>query len=105
MLTLGGENVAPIEVVGYLLPPPAVHPVSVVGYPDPRLTEIAVAFVQLKPGANITSEDIIASCKGRIASFKLPRHVLFVENFPMTASGKVQKIKLRAQAKDLIKPS
>lgn len=105
MLKIGGENVDPMEVEGYLLQHPEVHQVSVVGYPDPRLTEIAVAFVQLKPGANITSEDIIASCKGRIASFKIPRHVLFVENFPMTASGKVQKIKLRAQAKDLIKPS
>lgn len=104
MLKIGGENVDPMEVEGYLLQHSGIHQVSVVGYPDPRLTEIAVAFVQPKPGANITAEDIVAYCKGRIASFKIPRHVIFVEDFPMTASGKVQKFKLRAQAKDLIKP-
>jgi len=105
MLKIGGENVDPMEVEGYLLQQPGIHQVSVVGFPDARLTEVAVAFVLPQPGSGITPEDVIASCKGRFASFKIPRHVLFVEDFPMTASGKVQKVKLRAQAREVIQPA
>ena len=72
------------------------------GYPDPRLAEVAVAFVVTAPGKAVTNDEIAAYCKGRIASFKAPRHVLAVEAFPMTASGKVQKHKLRALALDML---
>jgi acyl-CoA synthetase (AMP-forming)/AMP-acid ligase II len=68
--------------------------VQVVGVPDPRLEEVAAAFVELKPGKSATEQEIIDFCKGEIASFKVPRHVRFVTEWPMS-STKVQKFKLR----------
>jgi fatty-acyl-CoA synthase len=103
MLKIGGENVDPMEVEGYLLEHPGVHQVAVVGFPDERLTEVAVAFVQPVPNSGVKPQDLIDHCKGRFASFKIPRHVLFVEEFPMTASGKIQKVYLREQAVAQIK--
>ena len=102
MLKVGGENVDPMEVEGHLLRHPAVHQVAVVGYPDARLTEVAVAFVIPKDGAAITAEALIAACRGRIASFKIPRHVFLVEDLPITSSGKIRKVDLRAQALRLL---
>jgi fatty-acyl-CoA synthase len=102
MLKVGGENVSPAEIELYLMQIPEIAEVSVVGYPDARLSEVAVAFIRLKPGAELTETRVIAFCKGKIAGFKVPRHVLFVEEFPMTPSGKVQKVKLRAQALDML---
>ena len=98
MLKVGGENVDPMEVEGYLLGHPGVRQAAVVGYPDARLTEVAVAFVQRAPGARVAAGELIAFCRGRIASFKVPRHVLFVDDFPMTSSGKIQKARLREEA-------
>ena len=97
-LKVGGENVSPAEVEAFLMAHPAIDQVAVVGYPDPRLAEVAVAFVVAAPGRAISTADLAGFCKGRIASFKIPRHVLTVDALPMTASGKVQKHKLRAQA-------
>ena len=97
-LRVGGENVSPAEVEAFLMAHEAIDQVAVVGYPDARLNEVAVAFVVAAPGQTVTGEEIAAYCKGRIASFKSPRHVLCVEAFPMTASGKVQKHKLRKLA-------
>ncbi len=97
-LRVGGENVSPAEVEAFLMAHEAIDQVAVVGYPDARLNEVVVAFVVAAPGMTVTSEEIAAYCKGRIASFKSPRHVLSVDAFPMTASGKVQKHKLRALA-------
>ena len=105
MLKIGGENVDPLEVEGRRLEHPGVHQVAVVGFPDARLTALAVAFVQPVPEAGIKPQEVIDYCKGRFASFKIPRHVLFVEEFPMTASGKFQKVKLRELAKQQIKPN
>ena len=98
MLKVGGENVDPMEVEGFLLEHPGVHQVAVVGYPDERLGEVGVAFVQPRSEPRPQPEELISWCKGRIASFKVPRHVLYVEEFPMTSSGKIQKVKLREQA-------
>lgn len=98
MLKVGGENVDPLEVEHHLLACPGVQHVAVVGYPDRRLTEVGVAFVVRAPDARVETEDIIGACRGRIASFKIPRHVVFVDSLPMTASGKVQKVKLRERA-------
>ncbi|GIX48770.1 MAG: AMP-binding protein [Candidatus Tectimicrobiota bacterium] len=95
MLKVGGENVDPIEVEALLLQHPAVAQAQVVGVPDPRLSEVPCACVVLAPGAHVTAEELIAFCRGKIASFKIPRHVLFMKRFPMTSSGKVQKFKLR----------
>ena len=101
-LRVGGENVSPAEVEAFLMAHAAIDRVAVVGYPDPRLGEVAVAFVVAAPGGAVSGEEIAAWCKGRIASFKIPRHVLPVEAFPMTASGKVQKHKLRARAIEIL---
>ncbi len=95
MLKVGGENVDPIEVEALLLQHPAVSQVKVVGVPDARLQEVACACVILKPGAHLEPAELLACCRGNIASFKIPHHVLYMHDYPMTSSGKVQKFKLR----------
>ena len=100
MLKVGGENVDPMETEGLLLEHPAVQQVAVVGLPDDRLGEVAVAYVERRQGgAWIEADDVMGHCKGKIASFKLPRHVVFVDAFPMTESGKIRKAELREDAK------
>ena len=94
MLKVGGENVAAVEIESFISNHPAVKLVQVVGVPDARLVEVAAAFIELRPGANATEQEIIEFCKGRIASFKVPRHVRFVAQWPMS-STKIQKYKLR----------
>ena len=98
MLKIGGENVDPMEVEAYLMGHPAINLAAVVGVPDARLTEVGVAFVRCEPGQQVTAAEVVAYCRGRIASFKIPRHVLLVDDFPMTSSGKIQKVKLREEA-------
>lgn len=95
MLKVGGENVDPAEVEALLLAHPAVSRVVVVGVPDPRLSEVPCACVVLNPGAEVTADSLTGHLRGQVASFKIPRHVLFVDELPMTASGKIQKFKLR----------
>ena len=102
MLKVGGENVAPAEVEAYMRTFPEIADAAVVAYPDPRLTEVPIAFVILKAGASVSGEELVTRMKHRIASFKIPRHVIFVEAFPMTSSGKIRKIELRAQARTLL---
>ena len=99
MLKIGGENVDPLEVEAYLGTHPTIKAVAVVGVPDARLSEVAVAFVQALPGQQVTQRAVAEHCRGKIASFKIPRHVFLVEEFPMTGSGKVQKSKLREEAR------
>ncbi|HEX7784640.1 MAG TPA: AMP-binding protein [Methylomirabilota bacterium] len=99
MLKIGGENVDPMEVEAFLTTHPAIDAASVVGLPDARLSEVAVAFVRLAAGSTLSEQEVIAHCRGRVASFKIPRHVCFVDDFPMTSSGKVQKVKLRERAR------
>jgi acyl-CoA synthetase (AMP-forming)/AMP-acid ligase II len=96
MLRVGGENVASAEIEAWINQHPAVHMSQVVGVPDDRLDEVPAAFVELRPGATATEQDIIDHCKGKIASFKVPRHVRIVTEWPMSAT-KVQKFKLREQ--------
>lgn len=98
MLKVGGENVDPMEVEGLLLERADVHQVAVVGRPHPTLSEVAVAYVEPAPGTKPVAEEIIAFCRGKVASFKIPRDVVFVDGFPMTASGKIRKVELRADA-------
>ena len=98
MLKIGGENVDPMEVEAFLMTHPAVNLAAVVSLPDARLSEVGVAFVRSEPGQTLTEADVLAHCRGRIASFKIPRRVIFVDDFPMTSSGKIQKVKLRAEA-------
>lgn len=96
MLKVGGENVAAAEIEALLQDHPAVSIAQVVGIPDDRLVEVPAGFVQLRPGAAATPEEVLAFCAGRIASFKLPRHVRVVETWPMSAT-KIQKFRLREQ--------
>jgi fatty-acyl-CoA synthase len=98
ILKVGGENVDPVEVEAFLLQHPAVNQVKIVGVPDARLNEVGAACVVLNPGASVTATDLMEFCRGRLASFKIPRHVLFVKEYPMTSSGKVQKFRLREVA-------
>jgi acyl-CoA synthetase (AMP-forming)/AMP-acid ligase II len=99
MLKVGGENVAAIEVESYLATHPAIKLAQVVGVPDERLQEIPAAFVELAPGAAATEAEIIDYCTGAIASFKVPRHVRFVSEWPMSAT-KIQKFRLRERLID-----
>jgi fatty-acyl-CoA synthase len=99
MLKIGGENVDPMEVEGFLMSHAAIKMAAVVGVPDARLSEVVVAFVQVEPGCKLTEHDVIDHCRGRVASFKTPRHVAFVDEFPMTSTGKIQKVKLRERAR------
>jgi fatty-acyl-CoA synthase len=97
MMKVGGENVAEVEVESHISTHPAVKLVQVVGVPDARLDEVPAAYVELRPGFEATEEDIIAHCRGQIASFKVPRHVRFVTEWPMSAS-KIQKGLIRERA-------
>jgi fatty-acyl-CoA synthase len=101
MLRVGGENVDPMEVETLVLEDPRIDHVAVVGLPDTRLAEVPVAFIIPKDGVQLSEEDVIARCRGQLASFKIPRHVFFVDQFPMTGSGKVQKFLLRTEAERL----
>ncbi len=98
LLKVGGENVDPAEVEGFLLGHPAIDQAQVVGVPDPRLSEVACACVVLKPGQQLSNEDLVAFCRGRMASFKIPQYTVVMDGFPMTSSGKVQKFLLREMA-------
>jgi fatty-acyl-CoA synthase/long-chain acyl-CoA synthetase len=94
MLKVGGENVAAAEIESFLAAHPAVKLVQVVGVPDARLQEVPAAFIELEAGAALTEREVVDFCKGRIASFKVPRYVRFVREWPMSAS-KIQKFRLR----------
>jgi fatty-acyl-CoA synthase len=95
ILKVGGENVDPVEVEAFLLQHPAVNQVKLVGISDARLSEVGAACIVLNAGAQATAEELVAFCRGKLAGFKIPRYVIFVKEFPMTSSGKVQKFRLR----------
>lgn len=94
MLKVGGENVAPADVENYLATHPAVRIVQVVGAPDTRYTEVPAAFVELVPGHEVSEQELIEFCLGRIATYKVPRYVVFVDEWPISGT-KIQKFKLR----------
>jgi fatty-acyl-CoA synthase len=91
----GGENIYPREVEEFLYTHPRVGEVQVVGIPNARLGEIVVAWVRLRPGQDATEEEIRTWCQGQIAYYKIPEHIRFVDEFPATLSGKIQKYKIR----------
>jgi fatty-acyl-CoA synthase len=94
MLKVGGENVAAAEIEAVLQTHPAVKLAQVTGLPDDRLAEVPAAFIELNPGAQTSEAELKAHCTGKLASFKLPRHVRFVSDWPMSTS-KIQKFRLR----------
>ncbi|MGW5152388.1 AMP-binding protein [Rhodococcus koreensis] len=99
MVIRGGENLYPREVEEFLFTHSAVLESQVIGVPDAKYGEELMAWIRLKPGASdVTAEDIRTYCKGNLAHFKIPRYIHFVDEFPMTANGKVRKIAMREAA-------
>ena len=100
MIIRGGENVYPREVEEFLYGHPKIADVEVIGVPDVKYGEQICAWVKLKEGEQATEDEIREYCRGKIASFKIPRYVRFVDEFPMTITGKVQKFKMRDTSVD-----
>jgi fatty-acyl-CoA synthase len=98
MIIRGGENIYPREVEEFLHTHPSVSEAQVIGVPSQRYGEEVMAWVRLKPGATATSDEMVVYCTGKIATVKIPRFFKFVEAFPMTVTGKVQKFKMREMA-------
>jgi fatty-acyl-CoA synthase len=98
MVIRGGENVYPREIEEFLYAHPAIKDVQVIGVPDEKFGEELCAWVILHEGAQVEAEAIRDYCRGQIAHYKIPRYVLFVDGWPMTVSGKVQKYKMREES-------
>jgi fatty-acyl-CoA synthase len=95
MVIRGGENVYPREIEEFLYRHPAVQDVQVVGLPDAKYGEELCAWIVVKPGASLSEDEVKGFCKGQIAHYKIPRYVRFVDGFPTTVTGKVQKFAIR----------
>jgi fatty-acyl-CoA synthase len=98
MIIRGGENVYPREIEEYLLTHPDVVDAQVIGVPSERYGEEVMAWVRARPGSGLTDDTLTHFCRGRIANYKIPVHWRFVDSFPMTVSGKVQKYRMREMA-------
>ncbi|MNO91765.1 Long-chain-fatty-acid--CoA ligase [compost metagenome] len=95
MIIRGGENIYPREIEEFLFTHPAVADVQVIGIPDEKYGEELVAWVKFHPDHQASEDDLRAFCKARIAHFKVPRFFRFVDEFPMTVTGKIQKFRMR----------
>ncbi len=102
MVIRGGENIFPREIEEFLFEHPKIADAQVVGVPDPRYGEELCACIQLHEGEEASEAEIRAFCEGKIAHFKIPRYIVFVESFPMTVTGKVQKYVLRKQMSETL---
>ncbi len=102
MIIRGGENIYPREIEEFLYTHPQIVDVQVVGVPDIKYGEEVMAYIRLREGAKMTEKDVKVYCEGKIARYKIPRYVQFVDEFPMTASGKIQKYKLREMAIEIL---
>jgi fatty-acyl-CoA synthase len=102
MVIRGGENIFPREIEEFLFEHPKIADVQVVGVPDPRYGEELCACIQLHEGETAREAEIRAFCEGKIAHFKIPRYIVFVESFPMTVTGKVQKYVLRKEMSETL---
>ena len=100
MVIRGGENVYPREIEEFLYHHPKVQDVQVVGVPDKRYGEELCAWIIVKPGQELTEDEVRDFCKGRIAHYKVPKHMRFVDAFPMTVTGKIQKYRIRQLMKE-----
>ena len=105
MIIRGGENISPREIEEFLYRHPAVLDVAVVGVPDHKYGEEVCACIRLRDGTRATEDEIRDFCRGQIAHYKVPRYVRFVDSFPMTVTGKVQKYLIREQARAALKLS
>ncbi|MCS7286027.1 MAG: long-chain fatty acid--CoA ligase [Anaerolineae bacterium] len=97
MFISGGENVYPVEIEKVLYEHPAVHMCAVIGVPDPKWGEVGLACVVLKPGTTATEEELIAFLRERLASYKVPKRIVFMDSLPISAAGKILKRELRKQ--------
>ncbi len=98
MIIRGGENIYPREVEEFIFKMDGIQDVQVVGVPSAKFGEQVGAFVVRKEGYDFTEEDVRDFCRGKISNYKVPKYVAFIDKYPLTASGKVQKYKLRDQA-------
>lgn len=105
LIIRAGENIYPREIEEFLYQHPEVNDVQVIGVPDVKYGEEVMAWIIPKPGAQVSEQDIREYCKGKISRHKIPRYFQFTEDYPMTASGKIQKYKLREQSLDLLRTS
>jgi len=97
MIIRGGENIFPREIEEFLYTHPKIAEVQVVGLPDQRLGEVVLAWIRLHAGETATETEIADFCRGKIAHFKIPEYIRFVDAFPSTVTGKIQKFKIREQ--------
>lgn len=97
MIIRDGENIYPKEVEEFLCAHPKVMEVQVLGLPDAKQGEVVLAWIRLKTGESCCEKEIRDFCEGKIAYFQIPEYIRFVDSFPMTVSGKVQKFKIREQ--------
>lgn len=98
LIIRGGENVYPREIEEFLYTHPKVSDVQVIGVPDAKYGEEIAAWVKVKPNEEVTAEALKEFCKGKIAHYKIPRYFKFVNEFPMTVTGKPQKFHMRQQS-------
>ncbi|NLU39955.1 MAG: AMP-binding protein [Bacteroidales bacterium] len=103
MIIRGGENIYPREIEEFLYQMPEIKDVQVAGVPSPKYGEEVGAFIILHEGKNLSEEDVKDFCRGKIARFKIPKYIFFMKEFPMTASGKIQKYKLRELSVEMLK--
>ena len=95
MIIRGGENIYPKEIEEFLYQHPAIHEVQVIGIPDEKYGEEICAWIELKQNMRLTEEEIKSYCRGKIAHYKIPRYIKFVDSFPMTVTGKIRKVEMR----------
>jgi len=103
MIIRGGENIYPREIENFLYTMPAIQAIEVAGVPSKKYGEEVGAFIKRKNGVDLKEEDVIDFCRGKIARYKIPKYIFFVNDYPMTASGKIQKYKLREMSLQLLK--
>jgi fatty-acyl-CoA synthase len=102
MIIRGGENIYPREIEEFLYSHPKIVDIQVIGIPDGVYGEEVMAWIILKFGESATAEEIIKFCQGKISKHKIPRYIEFTDSYPMTASGKIQKFRLRENAKEVV---
>jgi fatty-acyl-CoA synthase len=102
MIIRGGENIYPREIENFLYQLPQIEMIEIAGIADKKYGEIVGAFIKLKKGESLTQEEVQEFCRGKIARFKIPVHVFFLDEFPKTASGKIQKYKLRQMGAEYV---